>query len=345
MNPGFLRRIGGFFRRSRASRSGGYTPSVIQPRPPREPATTSAGRPAGPARPAPKASKGLFSKVWIYPVVVTCFALFGMAIYYGYIYVVKSQWLAVTEVLVEGTSRLAAEEVVAAAGIVEGASVLDISASELEQKIVTNLGWVRRVDVQVEAPSSLRIRVEERIPEAILADTVTCLVDGDGVVFKVMSAAEYSKDLVVLSGIRYYELQDQQLPGLADERIRESLALAGDYASRGLNQFVVLREVQFDEALGFTLVGEGGQQVVVGVGRHREKMLWLASVVAYLAERGASFEAIHMDNERRPEQVVVSGTGLAGDPLTLDMSKKVSGNARRQTLANAERKWNGKGAR
>lgn len=358
MSSGFLRRLGSMFGRGDSGRSGHYTPSVIAPRPPKETRTVSSGRTAGAAVPRPTAqaaggakrtkpskARGFLGRFWAYPVVVVGCALFGMGIYYGYIYVVKAQWLAVTEVLVEGTSRVTPEEVVAAAQIEVGSSVLDISCPELENRIVTNLGWVRRVDVQIEAPSSVRIRLEERTPAAILADTYSCLVDSDGVVFKIMSPAEYSKDLVVLSGMNYYELTGKEYAALAQERIREALALAGDYASRGLSEFVVLREVQFDEALGYTLVGDGGQQIVFGVGRHREKMLWLASVVSYLAERGASFEAIHMDNERRPEQVVVSGTGLRGDPLTLDMSNRVSRSARRQTLAEAERSWNGKGTR
>ncbi len=322
-----------FFSRKRRE---GYAPSVISPRIPnpdgRKPRNTPVAAGASPRR----RSRGLLSRWWLVPVLGAVGAVFGMGIYYGYIEIVKSRWFALTEVQVEGTGRLAAEEVVAAAGLKQGASIIDVDELELENRILAELGWVRRVDVSTDGPSTLLIHVEERQAEAILADQYTCLVDNDGVVFKVMDPAEYRKEFVVLSGLRYYELMAQQLASMAKDRVSESLSLARSYSTRGLSEFVALKEVQFDEALGYSLVGEGGQRVVMGFGRHGEKMLWLGSIVAYLKEHNTGFDTVYMDNERRPEQVVVTGTGLVDGPLTLDMSRRVS-SGKRPVLAKAER--------
>lgn len=325
--------LGRFFRKESAK---GYSPSVIAPRVP-SPHGTAGKAPSAAAKAARKPRSSGSSRWWLVPVLGAAGAVFGMGIYYGYIELVKSRWFALVDVQVEGADRLGAEQIVEALGLQSGGSILDVKEDELESRVLTNLGWIRRVDVTRDMPSTLVVKVEERKAEAILADRYTCLVDNDGVVFKVMEPEEYRKEFIVLSGLAYYDLVDQQMMGMAKDRVSEALALSRDYASKHLSEFVALKEVQFDEAIGYTLVGEGGQQVVMGFGRHSDKMLWLAAIVDFLKKEQATFDTVYMDNERRPEQVVVTGTGLAKEPLTLDFSRRVSGTFVRPLNAAAKR--------
>lgn len=312
--------IGRFFRKSEPK---GYAPSVIAPRVPKPRTASNTGASAA-AKAGRTARSTSNVRWWLVPTLGAVGAIFGMAIYYGYIELVKSRWFALVDVQVEGADRLGAEQIVEALGLQVGESILDVDEEQLERRVLTTLGWIRRVDVTRDMPGTLVVQVEERKAEAILADRYTCLVDNDGVVFKVMEPSEYRKEFVVLSGLSYYELVEQQMMGMAKERVSEALALSRDYAAKRLSDFVPLKEVQFDEAVGYTLVGDGGQQVVMGFGRHSDKMLWLAAIVEFLRKEKTSFDTVYMDNERRPEQVVVTGTGLTKEPLTLDFSRKLS---------------------
>ncbi|GEM_PF-4137800 len=260
----------------------------------------------------------------------------GMGLYYGYVELVKSRWLSVSDVLVEGTDEADALLVVDASGIRAGASLLDIDEGVVARRVKQKLRWVKSIEVDTVDSTAVKLVVTYREASAIMVDVETCLVDADGTVFRVMRYKDYDKSLLVMSGLNYYHLMDEGLGSMAANRVRESIALASGYRTRGLDSFMGLSEIQFDEALGYSLVGEDGRRVQIGVDRHQEKLVWLNSIFGFLQSKGTTFDTVFMDNERRPEHVVVTGTGLAGEPLTLDMSNRQWMSARRPALARAE---------
>lgn len=69
------------------------------------------------------------------------------------------------------------------------------------------LAWVRRVDIEAKIPDTLRIRIAERTPVAlVLSDGPVHYVDDDGVTFAELSAAVGDNDLPVISNARGGEL-------------------------------------------------------------------------------------------------------------------------------------------
>ncbi len=69
------------------------------------------------------------------------------------------------------------------------------------------LAWVRHVDIEEKVPDTLRIRIVERTPVAlVLSDGPVHYVDDDGVTFAELSTAVGDADLPVISGARGAEL-------------------------------------------------------------------------------------------------------------------------------------------
>jgi cell division protein FtsQ len=84
------------------------------------------------------------------------------------------------------------------------------------------LAWVRRVEISEKVPDTLRIRIVERTPVAlVLSDGPVHYVDDDGVTFAELSTAVGDSDLPVISGARGAELA-QCVALLRDLRARDA---------------------------------------------------------------------------------------------------------------------------
>jgi len=65
------------------------------------------------------------------------------------------------------------------------------------------LAWVRRVDIEEKIPDTLRIRIVERTPVAlVMSDGPVRYVDDDGITFAELSAAVGDNDLPIISSAR-----------------------------------------------------------------------------------------------------------------------------------------------
>jgi cell division protein FtsQ len=70
------------------------------------------------------------------------------------------------------------------------------------------LAWVRRVDIEEKVPDTLRIRIVERTPVAlVMSDGPVRYVDADGVTFAELSAAVGDADLPVIGNARGADVQ------------------------------------------------------------------------------------------------------------------------------------------
>jgi cell division protein FtsQ len=86
-----------------------------------------------------------------------------------------------------------------------------------------SLAWVRRVEIEEKVPDTLRIRIVERTPVAlVLSDGPVHYVDDDGVTFAELSPSVGDADLPVISGARGAELA-RCVALLRDVRARDPL--------------------------------------------------------------------------------------------------------------------------
>ena len=88
--------------------------------------------------------------------------------------------------------------------------------------------------------------------------------------------------------------------------IRRATDLAAEYAHGPLARRSSLEEVHVEPDGTFTVVvGRSAVQLVLGAPPFRRKLDQAARVVAELDRRGAKADSIMLDNDARPERVVV----------------------------------------
>jgi cell division protein FtsQ len=88
--------------------------------------------------------------------------------------------------------------------------------------------------------------------------------------------------------------------------IRRAIDLAAEYEHGALARRAPLEEVHVDSDGTFAVVvGRNALQLVLGGPPFRRKLDQAARVVAELDKRGAKADSIMLDNDSRPERVVV----------------------------------------
>jgi len=133
-------------------------------------------------------------RVYVYFTVLTVLvlAVFG----------VKAKWqnhVSVRQVSVEGISVVSKEEVVRLMNLPTNVPMYELDLTAIQRNILTN-SFVEHVTVQRDAPSTLRIVIQERKPAAILAANELYYIAGDGTVLPYIASSE-TYDIPVISGI------------------------------------------------------------------------------------------------------------------------------------------------
>jgi cell division protein FtsQ len=103
------------------------------------------------------------------------------------------------------------------------------------------LAWVRHVDIEEKVPDTLRIKIVERTPVAlVMSDGPVHYVDGDGVTFAELSAAMGDDDLPVISNARGAD-------------VARCVALLRDLRARDPQLYARVSEVRPAAPRGFTI--------------------------------------------------------------------------------------------
>ncbi len=218
-------------------------------------------------------------------------------------HVLTSPRFAIVEIEVVGNERRAAEAIVGESGVTAGTNVFAADLDAARAKVLAD-PWIAESTLARRLPGTILIRVTERKAAALVAlgDTLLCTPDGEP--FKKLEPTDPA-DLPIVTGLTP--------EGLAADRegakrtIRRAIDLAAEYEHGTLARMrAPLEEVHVGVDGSFTLVvGRAAMQIVLGAPPFRHKLDQAARVVAELDRRGAKAEAIMLDNETRPDRVVV----------------------------------------
>jgi cell division protein FtsQ len=125
----------------------------------------------------------------------------------------------------------------------------------------------------------------------------------DGSIIKKVEADDPT-DLHVITGVRVQQLVDDREG--ATRVVARALDLASDYDHSPLATAKPLQEVHVENNGEMTLVvGKTGITIKLGAAPYRRKIEQAVRVVAELDRRGAKPDAIMLDNDARPDRVVV----------------------------------------
>lgn len=224
-------------------------------------------------------------------------------------YVRTSPRFAVVEIITSGGKRRGPDDVASIAGIAKGQNVFSIDLDRARARLTAD-PWIETVEVSRQLPGTIYVRIAEREAAGLVAlagspstNDGTYLVTREGAVIKRVEAGD-PIDFHVVTGVGVKSLVEDREG--ATRTIRQALDLAYDYERCPLAQRSPIQEVHVEPNGDMTLVvGRSGVVLRMGAGPYRRKLEQAVRVVAELDRRGAKPDTIMLDDEARPERVVV----------------------------------------
>jgi cell division protein FtsQ len=217
-------------------------------------------------------------------------------------HVVQSARFGVTEIIVSGERQRAADTLVEEAGLARGANVFTVDLDLARARLLAD-PWISDASLSRRLPGTLLVHVTEREVGALVVLRQLYLSSREGVIFKRFELGD-PIDLPIVTGLDPDNVADDREG--AQATLRRALDLAGDYERTGLGQRAPLQEIHVTTEGGFTfIVGKDGMSLALGGPPFRRKLEEAGRVIAELDRRGTKAGAVLLDDEARPERVVV----------------------------------------
>jgi cell division protein FtsQ len=228
---------------------------------------------------------------------------FGSATYW----LLTTERLAVTSVIVEGASRLPAEQILAAAGIVPGTNLLRIDPAAVTARLEA-LSQIRRAEIIRALPNRVTIRVEERRPFTLIHAGRLHWLDEEARLLGEATPA-VAPPAPVISGLSEEELATMRTaPG---PKARAAIALVRALRRSGSTLNAEISEIDMSRREGPVLYTQDGIEVHLGGEHWEERLARLEGLLGQLAgqtdARNGPVTAVDL---RFRDQVVLQRGGL-----------------------------------
>jgi cell division protein FtsQ len=219
----------------------------------------------------------------------------------------------------EGGQRLTAKTLKSVAGVHEGINVLSVNLSAARKRLLAH-PWIAEADVRREIPSTLRIRVREHVPAAVVDVGKKFLLNTQGEIFKEWEPADPG-GLPVVSGLRISDLRlsdrsgaapalalpamvSPATPALALSRpmdaVLQLLARAGESGS--VLPLARIRMIRVDRELGITVLAyDEAKSIRLGYDDYASKLRLLADLLTFFKTQPdmMDFERIDLTDANR----------------------------------------------
>jgi cell division protein FtsQ len=223
------------------------------------------------------------------------------------------------QIQVEGTQRLSPKAVIAYAGLHRGVNVLSVNLSATRKRLLAH-PWIAEAEIRREVPSTLRIRIREHLPAAVVDMGRKFLLNRQGEIFKEWEASDPA-DLPAVAGLTLADLRVADRSGAAAgfpffdfgtappaeaaasrpmDAVLQVLTLGRD--SSGILPNRDLRWIRVDRELGLTLVAyEESRSIRIGYNDYPAKYHLLRDLLAFLSAQPkvADFERIDLTDMNR----------------------------------------------
>lgn len=218
-------------------------------------------------------------------------------------YVRTSPRFAVSEIITSGGKHRGPEDIASIAGIAKGQNVFSVDLDAARRRLAAD-PWIETAELTRQLPGTIAIRVSEREAAGIVAMAEgTYLVTRDGAIIKRIEAGD-PFDYHVVTGIALTMLVEDREG--ATRLIRQALDLAYDYDHSSLSQRSPIQEVHVEPNGDLAIViGKSGTILRLGAGPYRRKLEQAVRIVGEVDRRGGKPDTIMLDDEARPDRVVV----------------------------------------
>jgi cell division protein FtsQ len=237
-------------------------------------------------------------RVYVYFAVLIIFviAVFG----------VKVQWqnhIPVRQVSVEGLSIVSKEEVVRLMNLPPNVQMYQIDLTAIQKNILSN-SFIEKVIIQRDAPSTIRVIIEERKPAAILVANELYYIAADGTVLPYIASSE-TYDIPVISGVdSLNKIKTGQKLNNAD--VHEALEIITASKMTSVNLFHAISEIRLRKGNDLVLYSfETGTPIIFGKGDAVKKMVKLEAFWQKFLQNSDTKDIQYIDI-RFDDQVVVS---------------------------------------
>lgn len=124
--------------------------------------------------------------------------------YKGYRYIVSSPYFNISDISIVGNVNLKREDVLSLSGISVGQSIFSVKTGDIYKRLKDNF-WIKDVSVRKELPDKFSIKINERVPVAILKSNGSYLINDDGVVLaELMEGEERELPMIIdTEALRY----------------------------------------------------------------------------------------------------------------------------------------------
>jgi cell division protein FtsQ len=207
----------------------------------------------------------------------------------------------VTDIRVTGAHQRTEEALLVEAGLSKGVNVFSVDLDGAHARLLSD-PWISGAALTRRLPGTLLVQVTERELGAVVVLRETYLASREGEIFKRFELGDPT-DLPVVTGLDPDSVAEDREG--AQATIRRALDLAAEYERSPLPARL-LEEIHVTADGGFTLVlGKEGLLLALGGPPFRRKLEEAAKVSAELDRRGTHAEAIMLDDDARPDRVVV----------------------------------------
>lgn len=217
-------------------------------------------------------------------------------------YVKSTPRFAISEIVVVGAKHRHEDEIVALSGVVKGKNVFSADLDTARAQLLAD-SWVKDARLDRRLPGTVTITIEERKAAGIVAAGDTYLVSAEGEIWKKLEPGDPT-DLPIVTGVSVQMITEDRKG--AEAQVRRALELGAEYERTGLAKRSPLQEIHVTGTGASSLVvGKSALTLALGDAPFRRKLDQAARVVAELDKRGAKADAILLDDEARPDRVVV----------------------------------------
>ncbi|MCL2777155.1 MAG: FtsQ-type POTRA domain-containing protein [Polyangiaceae bacterium] len=217
-------------------------------------------------------------------------------------YVKTSTRFAIVDIVTTGGKRHSPDELSAIAGLEKGENVFSVDLDKAKARLMAD-PWIENAFLSRQLPGTINLRVTERQAAGLVMNVEGYLVTRQGAIIKRLEAADPT-DVPIVTGIAMEQFTFDREG--ASRTVRRALDLAADYEQTPLGARLPLQEIHVEPNGEMTLaVGNGPVLLRMGVMPYRRKLEQAERVMSELDRRGAKPDSIMLDNEGRPERVVV----------------------------------------
>ncbi len=254
-------------------------------------------------------------------------------------FIIQSDYFRAKNLIVTGTRRLSADQILEQADIRFGSNILAVNLSVSRKRLLAH-PWIAQAAVMREIPDKIRISIKEHAPLAVVDLGRKFLISDKSILFKEKEVSD-PENLPLIRGLRY---SDIKIPGeLTRFRIEKNSPLKGTGNGRavyrqtemnpldavmeilhlGLNKGSVLpngriKQIRVDKDIGLTLYpADTVREIRLGYHEYSNKYAVLRKIFKYIKNEKikhfADFDSIDLNNLNRVVLVPVKTEKPAKD--------------------------------